>query len=155
MNKNLKQKNRESLISSEASAAGADSNLERRSPVSPIHPPILEDREPYLDSSMIRPDLEMAGSTPDPTGFTPELTGIPAPTHPAELSPNPERLAINNAHRVSRSSDIGSSGAGSPVSSQPDGSFMRSNLNVPQTGNNRREDPHVMSWMEYDASPKT
>ena len=116
-------------------------------------PPVIPNRQaytqeavPYLDSRPVRPNLEMTGSSPDPTGFTPELSGVAAAHHPAELSPNPERLQIN--HGSSAYGEVGNAGprtAGAAV--------MRSNMNLSSRGQNRRAPngaaPHVLSWMEY------
>jgi len=154
-----KIKVRDSMAGSESTVAGTEYGYtsERKLPISPVtpdHQAFAEDAVPYLDSTPVRPNLEMAGSSPDPTGFTPELSGVAAPHQPAELSPNPERLRINN--RSSAYSDNGNTG-----SRTSNGSVMRSNLNLSNRGHNRRAENgagrHVMSWMEYgdpDGAPR-
>jgi len=115
-------------------------------PVSPNRPGYTEEAVPYLDSTPVQPNLEMIGSSPDPTGFTPELSGVAAAHQPAELCPNPERLKINN-----RSSAYRENGNAGPRASG--GSLMRSNLNLSNRGQNGRARSgaarHVLSWMEY------
>ncbi|KAI9878424.1 MAG: hypothetical protein M1830_000907 [Pleopsidium flavum] len=146
-----KVKVRDSMATSESTAGGTEHghHIEKKLLVSPITPnrqAFAEDAVPNLDSRPLRPNLEMAGSSPDPTGFTPELSGVAAPHQPAELSPNPERLRINN-----RSSAYSVNSNAGPGTS--DGSVMRSNLNLSNRGHNRRVQDgvgrHVMSWVEY------
>ena len=138
-------------------ATGYGHNVEKRLPTPPVTPnrqAFTEDAVPCLDSTPVRPDFEMTGSSPDPTGFTPELSGVPAARQPAELSPNPERLRINN--RSSAYSEVGNAGPRTPG-----GAVMRSNLNLTGRAQNRRAPngaaPHVLSWMEYNpnGSPMT
>ncbi|MCJ1362138.1 hypothetical protein MMC16_001240 [Acarospora aff. strigata] len=148
---------RESLAPSESTAVATDygHKYDKTLPTTPVTPnrhAFTEDPVPYLDSTHVRPNVEMIGSSPDPAGYTPELSGIAAPVQPAELSPNPERLRINNQSPTYS----GISNAGPQTSSD---SVMRSNLNLSTRGQNRRAPnaPHVMSWMEYspDGMPRT
>lgn len=125
--------------------------------------PIMADAEmavPYLDSKPVRPDLEMAGSSPDPTGITPELSGIPPLSSMAELSPNPDRLLINSSNRVSLSTSVRTNdnvGTTGYSRTEADGSGMHPNMSFP--GHNSmlsspksNSSPHVMSWMEYEGA---
>lgn len=146
------------MAGSESTAAGTEYGdpYEKKlpiSPVTPIHQGYVDDAVPYLDSTPVRPNAEMAGSSPDPTGFTPELSGVAAPHQPAELSPNPERLGINRSPAYEYGVN------GNTDSRTPDRSVMRSNLNLSNRGHNRRahngRGRHVMSWMEYDGSDRT
>ena len=151
VDRHLKVKARESMAGSESTVTATEygHNVEKKLPTPPVcpnRPGYPEEAVPYLDSTPVRPNFEMTGSSPDPTGFTPELSGVAAAHQPAELSPNPERLKINN--RPSASSEVANAG---PRTS--DGTVMRSNLNLSNRGPNRRAPNgaarHVLSWMEY------
>ena len=101
------------------------------------------------------------GSAPSPV---PELLGVPVVNHIAELSPDPERSAINTLNQgptmkiVPPTSQPGVQSAAdpSPSSEQP---LMHPTLNGPFNTNfsgnymNRRARagtaPHAMSWMDY------
>lgn len=98
-------------------------------------------------------NLEMAGST----AFHPELSGESTPGVP-ELSPDPERDAINTPKRVSVSSWTDTNtNAGTACPAEESG--MRPNLDLESDrsgigsrdthGSNLR---HVMSWMDYDGN---
>lgn len=154
---------RQSKVKARESMAGSESTIdyghngEKNFPTPPVTPnrqAYAEDAVPYLDSTPVRPNLEMTGSSPNPIGFTPELSGAAAVRQPAELSPEPERLRINN--RSSAYSEVGNAG---PRTSN--GGIMRSNLNLSNRGANRRAPNgaarHVLSWMEYgpNSSPRT
>lgn len=151
VDRHLKVQARESMTGSDSTVTATEygPNVEKKlptPPVSPSRPGFTEEAVPYLDSTPVRPDIEMIGSSPDPTGFTPELSGVAAAHQPAELSPNPERLRINN-----RSSAYRENGNAGPHASG--GSLMRSNLNLSNRGQNGRARSgaarHVLSWMEY------
>lgn len=159
VDRHAKVKARESTAGSESTVTATEygHHYEKKLPTPPITPNrqayAEEEAVPYLDSTPVRPDLEMTGSSPNPIGFTPELSGVAAAHQPAELSPNPERLRINN--RSAAYSAVGNAGPRTPA-----GAVMRSNLNLSGRGANRRAPnggaPHVLSWMEYspNASPR-
>lgn len=156
--RHAKVKAGKSMAGSESTVTATENGHhgEKKLPTPPITPnrhAYAEEAVPYLDSTPVRPDLEMTGSSPNPIGFTPELSGVAAAQQPAELSPNPERLRINN--RSSAYSAVGNAGPRTPG-----GAVMRSNLNLSGRGANRRAPngaaPHVLSWMEYspNGSPR-
>lgn len=143
--------------------------------LSPISPVRLEHASPTISSHGTSP-IQSGGSeliVPPSMGVTerpvpspvPELSGIPVKDRIAELSPNPERSAIN-AHKWGPTVEI------NPITSNPqtqpmadpspssDQHSMHSTLNGPfgtsfsSNYMNRRARaraaPHVTSWMDYE-----
>lgn len=129
------------------------------SPVSPMSANYMEEGAPCLDSSLVRPDLEMTGSSPNPAGVKPELSGISMANQTAELSPYAEWSTINSPNRTSGhtwSTENAAWADQAPLRSDP--LSMRSNLNLspPQAdrSHSRRNSTnrHVLSWMKYEDS---
>ena len=147
----LRARNHQSFVSSEVSAAGTESNMEKRSPVSPVHPHVPKEMAPQAGSSMAHPGLITTRSTPGPTGHAAELTGIPANNGFTELPPDSERLAINKPDETSNR-PMG------PAATVPDSnvSLLWSTIGLSgrdmgeQGASANRNRPHVMSWMEYN-----
>ena len=155
---NTRVRNHESCVSSEGSAAGTDSNLEKKPPVSPVHPDTPGERVLEADSSMVRPDHDMTWSTPSPAGNPPELAGVPA-EEISELSLKPEHLPINkpNSPSIAAVQQL--------PSPQPGENLMTANLDSPHRsadGQRRAKNrDHIMSWNrefvggDNSASPST
>lgn len=147
----LRARNHQSFVSSEGSAAGTDSNIEKRSPVSPVHPHIPKEMATQAGSSMAHPGPNMTNLAPGPTGNTTELTGIPANNRFTELPPDSERLAINKPDQTS-DRPMGQ------AATVPDSnvSLLWSTIGLSgrdmgeQAASTNRNRPHVMSWMEYN-----
>lgn len=137
-------------MSSQGSAAGTDSNLEKKSPVSPMHPHMSRGGVTQDDSSTIRPDHDLTRPRHGATEYTPELTGISANDGFIELSPDPERLMMNQPMQASNPS----AATAAPLRSY--GSHMHSSPNSSERTNGEQQAlsttnrSHVMSWMEYD-----
>jgi len=137
-------------VSSQGSAAGTDSNMEKRSPISPVHPHMSPGEVTQDDSSTIRPDHDPTRPIQCPTKYTPELTGTSANDGFIELSPDPERLMMNQPMQTSNTN------AETAASQRSYGSILPSSLNSTKGTNGEQQTsstanrPHVMSWMEYD-----
>lgn len=136
-------------MSSQGSAAGTDSNMEKRSPISPVHPHISEGGVTQDDSSTICPDHDPARPIQCPAKYTPELTGTSANDGFIELPPDPERLLMNQPIQTSNTS------AETTAPQPSNGSILPSSLNTTKRTNDEQQAsstanrPHVMSWMEY------
>ena len=116
--------NHQSFVSSAGSAAGTDSNLEKRSPVSPIHPHI-----------------------PGSLSNTPELTGASANNGFTELPLDPEHLAINQRNQIDNRAVGQVASSQDPVLSN---SSLPPHKDEAHTAAVNKNKPHVMSWMDYN-----
>ncbi|KAL9609627.1 MAG: hypothetical protein Q9167_005628 [Letrouitia subvulpina] len=144
------------------SATGLETIQENEVPFSPSSYQSSTIMEISKSSSPISPttsDLQQPGVSPISVGMVSQLSGDSAPI--AELSPIPERSAINDPLRTSRStypSVISNSDFHLPrTHSEKDADTMQPNLISPQDKDSGRR-RHVLSWMEYeteDAGRKT